>query len=111
MVDILVSAPGLKAVDAVGLVTKPLEHIVKGIDAVEHVYSNTRDDQVAVTVRFMVGTDQDTAILRVHEKIRAHMDRLPHGIPEPLIVGRGVNDVPDRRADPFAQTRAGEPLG
>ncbi len=94
MVDILVSANGLKAVDAVGLVTKPLEDVVKSIDDVEHVYSQTRDDQVAVTLRFNVGTDQDTAILRVHEKIRAGLDRLPHGVPEPLIIGRGINDVP-----------------
>ena len=39
MVDVLVRADGLKAEDAVELVTKPLEDIVKGIDAVEHVYS------------------------------------------------------------------------
>ena len=33
------------------------------------------------------------AILRVHEEIRANFDRIPIGIPEPLIVGRGINDV------------------
>ena len=46
-----------------------------------------------VTARFVVGADQDTAILRVHEKIRANIVALPKGIPEPLIIGRGVNDV------------------
>ena len=46
-----------------------------------------------VTARFLVGTKSDDAILRVHEKIRANMDRIPVGIPEPLIVGRGINDV------------------
>src|SRR5690606_6437217 len=64
------------------------------IDAVEHVYSQTSDDRTVVTARFLVGTDSDDAILRVHEKIRANFDRIPIGIPEPLIVGRGVNDVP-----------------
>ena len=93
MVDIHVEAPGLKAVDAAELVTKPLEDIVKGINGVEHVYSQTLDDHVIVTARFYVGTDEDTAILRVHEKIRANMDRIPLGIPDPLIVGRGINDV------------------
>ena len=29
----------------------------------------------------------------VHEKIRANIGDLPKGIPEPLIVGRGINDV------------------
>ena len=46
-----------------------------------------------VTARFLVGTKADEAILRVHEKIRANIDRIPVGIPEPLIVGRGINDV------------------
>ncbi len=93
MVDILVRADGLKAQDAAKLVTEPLETIVRGIDGVEHVYSQTRDDRVMVTARFLVGTDTDTAILRVHEKVRANLDRIPVGIPEPLIVGRGINDV------------------
>ena len=93
MVDIRVNADGLRGPDAVELVTKPLEAIVKGIDGVEHVYSQTEDDRVMVTARFLVGTKSDDAILRVHEKIRANLDRIPVGIPEPLIVGRGINDV------------------
>lgn len=93
MVDIRINADGLKAADAAELVTKPLESIIKSIDAVEHVYSQTVDDRVMVTARFLVGTNADDAILRVHEKIRANLDRIPVGIPEPMIVGRGINDV------------------
>lgn len=93
LVDIHIRASGLKAQDAVQLVTEPMENIVKAIDDVEHVYSQTRDDGAMVTARFEVGTSADAAILRVHEKVRANMDRIPVGIPEPLIVGRGINDV------------------
>ncbi len=93
MVDIHVEARGLKAEDAAKLVTEPLETIVKGIDGVEHVYSQTSDDRVMVTARFLVGTPSDNAILRVHDKLRANMDRIPVGIPEPQIVGRGIDDV------------------
>ncbi|MBL4927746.1 efflux RND transporter permease subunit [Fuscibacter oryzae] len=93
MVDIHVQASGLKAEDAVKLVTEPLEVLVKGINGVEHVYSQTRDDSVLVMARFQVGTRSEDAILRVHDKIRANMDRIPVGIPEPLIVGRGIDDV------------------
>ena len=93
MVDIRVEANGLKAEDAVKLVSEPLETIVKSIDGVEHVYSQTEDDAVVVTARFIVGTSSDAAILRVHEKVRANLDRIPLGIPEPLIVGRGIDDV------------------
>jgi multidrug efflux pump subunit AcrB len=93
MVDIMVQANGLKAPDAAELVTKPLEEIVKGINGVEHVYSQTQDDRVMVTVRFYTGTSEDDAILRVQAKLRANYDRIPLGIPEPLIIGRGINDV------------------
>ncbi|MBI4723696.1 MAG: efflux RND transporter permease subunit, partial [Rhodomicrobium sp.] len=93
MVDIQVRADGLKAQDAARLVTEPLETIVKAINGVEHVYSQTNDDRVLVTARFLVGTKADEAILRVHEKVRANLDRIPIGIPEPLIVGRGIDDV------------------
>ena len=93
MVDVMVQTDGLRATDGVELVTEPLEAIIRSIDAVEHVYSQTSDDQVMVTARFEVGTDPDAAILRVHERIRANMDRIPFGIPEPLVVGRGIDDV------------------
>ena len=93
MVDIHIQAPGLKAEDAIKLVTEPMETIVKGINEVEHVYSSTRDDYAMVTARFLVGTSSDAAILRVHEKIRANADRIPVGIDDPLIVGRGIDDV------------------
>ncbi len=93
MVDIFVRTDGLRAEDGVRLVTEPLETIVKAINGVEHVYSNSADDRVVVTARFLVGTKVDEAILRVHEKVRGNLDRIPTGIPEPLIVGRGIDDV------------------
>ena len=93
MVDIRVRADGLKAEDAVKLITEPLETIVKGIDGVEHVYSQTQDDGVLVTARFLVGTSADAAVLRVHDKVRDNMDAIPVGVPEPMIVARGIDDV------------------
>ena len=94
MVDILVRGDGLKAADAAELIAKPLETIVKSVTDVDHVYTQDDDDQVLVTARFKVGTDPDNAIVRIHEKIRANYDKIPVGVPEPLIVARGINDVP-----------------
>jgi len=93
MVDVMVTANGLRAADAAELVTKPLETILKALPGVEHIYSQTQDDQVTVTARFVVGTDEDEAVLRVNDKIRANLDRIPVGIQPPLIVGHGINDV------------------
>ncbi|WP_296765671.1 efflux RND transporter permease subunit [Sediminimonas sp.] len=93
LVDIHIDAAGLRAPDAVQLVTEPMETIVKAINDVEHVYSQTQDDGALVTARFEVGTSTDAAVLRVHDQVRANMDRIPVGIPRPLIVGRGIDDV------------------
>ncbi|MFY8099930.1 MAG: efflux RND transporter permease subunit, partial [Allorhizobium sp.] len=93
MVDIIVQAPGLRADDAQKLITEPLETIVKSINGVEHIYSQSMDNMVMVTARFLVGTSSDAAVLRVHDKVRANIDRIPVGIAEPKVVGRGIDDV------------------
>ncbi|MCF8708961.1 efflux RND transporter permease subunit [Rhizorhapis sp. SPR117] len=94
MVDIEVAAPGLKAADAVELVAKPLETIVKSVDGVEHVYTQVQDNGVMVTARFLVGSNAEDAAIRINEKIDANRYRIPVGIPDPKITLRGINDVP-----------------
>ncbi|MCB5944037.1 efflux RND transporter permease subunit [Acidocella sp. KAb 2-4] len=93
MVDVIVNTDGLKASDAVELVTKPLEVVLRAIPGVEHIYSTTVDNHVTVTARFVVGTNEDKAVLLVNDKIRANMNRIPIGIPEPMVVGHGIDDV------------------
>lgn len=94
MVDIRVAAPGLSASDAVEVVAKPLEAIVKSVDGVEHVYTQAEDNGVMVTARFVVGSNPEDAATRIDEKLNANMDRIPVGIPAPQVTVRGINDVP-----------------
>ena len=94
MVDIRVAAPGLSAEDAVELVAKPLETIVKSINGVEHVYTQAEDNGVLVTARFLVGSNPEDAVTRIDEKINANIDRIPVGIPPPQVTVRGIDDVP-----------------
>ncbi|WP_338467455.1 efflux RND transporter permease subunit [Novosphingobium sp. ZN18A2] len=94
MVDIQVATPGLTAGQAVELVAKPLETIVKSINGVEHVYTQASDDGVMVTARFQVGSDAEDSITRVNEKLQGNIDRIPVGIPPPMVTVRGINDVP-----------------
>ncbi|MDE2619320.1 MAG: efflux RND transporter permease subunit, partial [Sphingomonadales bacterium] len=94
MVDIMVQAPGLAASQAVELVAKPLETIVKSVDGVEHVYTQAQDNGVMVTARFLVGSNPEDAAIRINEKIEANRSRIPVGIPAPQVTVRGINDVP-----------------
>ncbi|MBQ0720707.1 MAG: efflux RND transporter permease subunit [Gammaproteobacteria bacterium] len=92
-VDIFINTPGLQAEDVVELVTKPFEDILKGIDNVEHVYSMTRDDGIALTVRFDTGFDDDAAVARVNDAIDANRYRVPSDLPPPLVIGRSIDDA------------------
>lgn len=94
MVDIQLMAPGLSAADAIELVGIPLETIVRGVDGVEHVYTQAQDDGVLVTARFMVGSNPEDAAIRIEEKLRANRDSRPVGTPDPKVTVRGINDVP-----------------
>jgi multidrug efflux pump subunit AcrB len=94
MVDIMVQAPGLAAPDAVELVAKPLETIVRSVDGVEHVYTQAQDHGVMVTARFLVGSDPEDAAIRINEKIEANKHRIPPSVPFPQVTVRGINDVP-----------------
>ncbi|MEQ1725088.1 MAG: efflux RND transporter permease subunit [Sphingopyxis sp.] len=94
MVDLMVAAPGLSASDAVELIAKPLETIVKSVDGVEHVYTQAEDDAVMVTARFLVGSDPEDAATRINERLSANMARLPVGIAPPQVTVRGISDVP-----------------
>ena len=71
MVDIMVQVPGVRAADAVELVAKPLEALVKAVSDVDHVYTFVDDDQLMVTARFKVGIDPDAAVVRIHRPRRA----------------------------------------
>jgi len=84
----------LSAPNAVELVGKPLESIVKSIDGVEHVYTQAQDHGVLVTARFLVGSSPEAAATRVDEKIKANIDKIPAGVPAPQITTRGISDVP-----------------
>lgn len=94
MVDIMVPAPGLSANETVELVAKPLETIVKGVDGVEHVYTQAEDNGVMVTARFLVGSDPEDASVRINKQIDANRDKIPAGVGDPQIGVKGINDVP-----------------
>jgi multidrug efflux pump subunit AcrB len=47
-----------------------------------------------VVVRFLVGQDQEAAIIRLQSKLAANYDRIPSGVSPPLIRPRYIDDVP-----------------
>ncbi|WP_240006365.1 efflux RND transporter permease subunit [Pseudaquidulcibacter saccharophilus] len=94
MVTVQIPAPGLSAYDIERKVTDPVETSLRGLDGVEHVYSQTQDNGVMLTARFYVGTKRDDAILRVQQKMREPNVLPKSGTMDPIITARGIDDVP-----------------
>ncbi|MEQ2008064.1 MAG: efflux RND transporter permease subunit [Limisphaerales bacterium] len=94
MIDVLVALPGFSAKEVEERATRPMEKLLWEIPGVEYLYSTSRPGESLVIVRFKVGSDPDTALSRLTEKLRANFDRIPHGVTWPLIKPKSIDDVP-----------------
>ncbi len=94
MIDVFLGMPGATAQEVERRLTSPLEKAIYEIPNVEYVYSTTQPSGGMIIVRFMVGTDPDQAAVRVHTKLQEKSAELPAGAMPPLVVPRGIDDVP-----------------
>ncbi len=51
-------------------------------------------ERALVIVRFKVGEDAEESLVKLKEKLRANFDRIPHGVGQPLIKPKSIDDVP-----------------
>jgi multidrug efflux pump subunit AcrB len=94
MIDVLVSMPGTGSKEIEERVTRPMEKLLWEIPGVEYLYSTSSPGQSLVIVRFVVGSDAEQSIVRLNQKLQSNFDLLPHGVTQPLIKVRSIDDVP-----------------
>ena len=94
MLDITTAMPGASPAEVEERVTLPIENLVHQISGVEYVYSTASPGQSLVIVRFLVGTPQEDALIKVYSKLYSNFDRMPPGVSQPLIKARSIDDVP-----------------
>lgn len=94
MLDITTAMPGASPAEVEERVTLPIESLVHQISGVEYVYSTSSPGQSLVIVRFLVGTPQEDALIKVYSKLYSNFDRMPPGVSQPLIKARSIDDVP-----------------
>jgi multidrug efflux pump subunit AcrB len=94
MIDLFVQAPGMSAKEVEERVTKPMEQLLWEIPGVEYVYSTSSPGLSMVIVRFLVGENEEAAIVRLNQKMYANFDKIPPGVSAPLIKPRRIDDVP-----------------
>lgn len=94
MIDVFVSMPGASPAEVENRVTRPLEKLLWEIPDVEYLYSTSNPGQSMVIVRFVVGTDLETAVVRLNQKLQTNFDRIPPDVSQPLVKPRTIDDVP-----------------
>ena len=94
MVDVLVSMPGFHAKEVEERATRPMEKLLWEIPGVEYIYSTSSEGQATVIVRFKVGENMETSLVKLNQKLQENFDRIPHGVSTPLIKARTIDDVP-----------------
>ncbi|MFO7717299.1 MAG: efflux RND transporter permease subunit, partial [Desulfohalobium sp.] len=94
LADIFVQAPGASAAEVENQVATPLEQLLWQIEGVEYVYSTSRKDGAVITVRFLVGQDQERAMVRLHNMVGRNLDRAPSLVTDWVIKPISINDVP-----------------
>jgi multidrug efflux pump subunit AcrB len=94
MVDIILPMPGASPQEVEQRVVTPMEKLMWEIPNVEYVYSTSSADMGLVIVRFKVNSSEDTALLKIYDKVAGHMNEMPKGAMMPLIKMHSINDVP-----------------
>jgi multidrug efflux pump subunit AcrB len=95
LVDIFLAYPGASAQQVAAMAVDPLERIMSEIPGVKHVYSASLRGQGIVTVRFKVGEQTGPSLVKVHDKLASHLDKMPAGVQmPPLVKVKGIDDVP-----------------
>ncbi|MBX3737469.1 MAG: efflux RND transporter permease subunit [Candidatus Didemnitutus sp.] len=94
MIDVMVAMPGASAAEVENRVTRPMEKLLWEIAGVEYLYSTASPGGSMTIVRFKVGTDLETALVRLNQKLQTNFDHIPLGVSPPLIKPRTIDDVP-----------------
>ena len=94
MVDVLVQMPGADVEEVEQRVTSPMEKLLWEIPGVEYVYSTSMPGSSMVVVRFKVGSDLESSLVKLNQKLATNFDRIPPGVSHPLIKPHTIDDVP-----------------
>lgn len=94
MADVMISAPGLSAVEIERQIATPIEKLLLQIDGVEHVYSASSSGRAVVTVRFFVGEDREDSLVKIYNKIYSNTDLVPPDVASWVVKPIEIDDVP-----------------
>ena len=94
MIDIYLPLPGSSPQEVQERVVKPFEGRLWEISGVEYLYSMSRPGLGVITVRYKVGQNMETSLVKLYNKVMSNRALLPPGAGEPLVLAKSIDDVP-----------------
>ncbi len=94
MIDVIVEMPGASPAEVEQRVTRPIEQWLWEVPGVEYLYSTSMTGRAMVIVRFLVGEDEERALVRLNQKLATHAPSLPRSASPPHVQARPIDDVP-----------------
>ena len=94
MIDVSVELPGASPTEIEQRVARPIEQWLWEVSGVEYLYSTSQTGRALIIVRFLVGQNEEQAIVHLNQKLSSHAHDLPPGASAPLVQARSINDVP-----------------
>ena len=94
MIDVMVTMPGATPQEVQQRLTIPMEKLLYELPGVEYIYSTSMAGQSLLIVRFYVGENLESSIVRLNQKLQTNFDRIPHSVSKPLIKPHTIDDVP-----------------
>ena len=94
MIDVFVNLPGASPTEVEQRITRPLERRLWEVPGVEYLYSTSSPGRSMLVVRFLVGQDEERALVRLNQKLAGSAGELPPGASAPMVQSRSIDDVP-----------------
>ncbi|HZH72983.1 MAG TPA: efflux RND transporter permease subunit [Mariniphaga sp.] len=94
VISVRITSSELPARQLENTITKPLRNVLKEVNNVESLKSETRDGSAWIELRFRHGTPIDLASVEVNEKVDKAMNFLPREIRRPEVVRASASDLP-----------------
>ncbi len=94
MIDIIYSMPGASAEQVSNLLISHQERVLSEIKGIKHVYSVSDKEMGMITLRYIVGEEMETALVRTMAKLKANQYLLPPGAKPGIMKPKSIDDVP-----------------
>ena len=92
---VIIAMPGATASEIQKAIIEPLEHKMREIKGIEHIYATAMDNVGMVNVSFFIGENKDESNLKVYDKIMQNSDIFPKGAMNPIIKPLDIDtDIP-----------------